>query len=79
MTREPRQLVRGKAFNALVQEFYAWGAGDAYGCEHAVRRARLIDRPANFDPERPWRYLAEVKARGRMDGFLVISARVRCP
>jgi hypothetical protein len=25
MTREPRQLVRGKAFNALVQEFYAWG------------------------------------------------------
>jgi hypothetical protein len=55
------------------------GAGDAYGCEHAVRRARLIDRPANFDPERPWRYLAEVKARGRMDGFLVISARVRCP
>jgi hypothetical protein len=62
---------RGKCFHRLVQEFYA--RNEDFRPEQRVQRATLVTRPADFDPRSPWRYLQEARAKGRMDGFLVIS------
>ena len=71
--QEPQRLRDGKAFHRRVERFYRLES--EFRPEQAVRRAVLVERPADFDDKAPWRYTRPEKAAlGRCDALLVMDA-----